>query len=239
MAISSKISTPTNPSTQAVSCLPPLGQIPLNPAKVGGCHEQDLVHGNVIRTINGDSTYKLCKSGPEGAGNSYLAIEGDEHHITNGNLDNYVVGKTIDTRVGVYNQTNISPRNDVFMHTRAEIHHEPENRQQLTQDISMASTVIEFCETQWEKHDYKISAYLAAVNLNVMSADARLYALRNYIFRTEKTSIDVKMSEITGSLGGLATEIKELKLKAAGSHIKAIAGNINAGIALNSDSPFG
>lgn len=191
-----------------------------------------LVHGDVWNQMEGNQTENILK-------NRTTIVNFDEKCAVNQNMNYYVAGKTNDTRIGVHNQTNMSPRNDIFMHTRSEIHHEKENRQQLTQDMSVVTMVIEFCATQWEKHDYKISAYLAAVNLNVMSADARIYAFRNTTFKTENTSIGVKISEITGSLGGLATEIKGLKLKAAVSHIKAIAGNINAGIALNADSPFG
>jgi hypothetical protein len=239
MAISSKISTPTNPSTQAVPCLPPLGQIPLNPAKVAGCHEQDLVHGNVIRTINGDSTYKLCKGGPEGAGNSYLAIEGDEHHITNGNLDNYVAGDTNDTRVGVHNQTNMSPRNDTFMHTRAEFHHEPENRQQLTQDNNITVKENRFWVNLWEQHGVKFTMSAATIGLTGIEAQYKTLASRTINWKMDNEPIKVKVGGTEVSLIGLATHIKGCAVKAAASHNKLIALDINGGNAVNGDSPAG
>ena len=195
--------------------------------------DASVIHGDQWNQVEGNLTENVLK-------NHKLTVTLNETHTINTNLVHRVVGTTNDTRVGVHNQTNIAPRNDEFLHTRSEIHHQPENRDQKTEDHNFMQTILEFKEKHFEWTPFKIEAKNFAFEIVApLSFEKKLFAVAGNIFAMEGTSVDVEWKEITTSLGALGTEIKGGKIKAAAAHMKAIAGNINAGIALNADSPFG
>lgn len=195
--------------------------------------EVSLVHGDEWNQMEGNLTENILK-------NLLTHITLDETRTVDQNLINRVNGTTNDTRVGVHNQTNIAPRNDEFMHTRSEIHHQPEQREQKTEDFNILNVVREVAKEIFEFQYLKIEARLAHLEFcATVNFEKKLFDVTGNVFKMEGDAIEVKMSEIKASLGALGTEIKGGKLKAAATHLKAIAGNINAGIALNADSPFG
>ncbi len=195
--------------------------------------EASLVHADEWNQIEGNLTENVLK-------NWKATITQNETHTIDGNLIHRVVGTTNDTRVDVHNQTNIAPRNDTFMHSRTEIHYQPEHREQKTVDNDVSETLREFWKEHFELNWFKTDAFLTHFEFNAMlNFEKKMFNVAGNIFSMEGQAVEVEMKEITTSLGALATEIKAGKIKAAGSHLKAIAGNINAGIALNADSPFG
>lgn len=174
------------------------------------------------------------------SGWSHLTVSGDEIHKILKNYTFRVNGTTNDTRVDVHNQTNIAPRNDCFMHTRSEIHHQPECREQKTEDNEKGNDIFKYDSKVFAWHLLMIDTFGMRFEFNTtMNFEKKLLNVGANIFVIEDRAFAVEMEEIKGSLGALATEIKAGKIKAAATHIKAIAGNINAGIALNADSPFG
>lgn len=192
-----------------------------------------LIHGNEWNQLEGNRTENILKS-------LFTHITINEVRTVDENLANKVTGTTNDTRVGVHNQTNIAPRNDTFMHTRTEIHHQPEHREQKTEDFNVLNVVREVAKEIFEFQYLKMEARLMHLEFcATVNFEKKLFDVTGNIFKMEGDAIEVKMSEIKASLGALGTEIKGGKLKAAATHLKAIAGNINAGIALNADSPFG
>lgn len=195
--------------------------------------ECSLVHGDIWNQIEQNHTRNVL-------GWRHLTVSGDEIHKILTNLVHRVNGTTNDTRVGVHNQTNIAPRNDEFMHTRTEIHHQKEHREQKTEDEEFSEKLIEFKKEHFEHNWLKMDIKELAFDIGtVMAFEKKMFAVGNKIFAMEGDAIDVEFKEIKTSLGALGSEIKAGKFKVAGTHIKAIAGNINAGIALNADSPFG
>ncbi|WP_419805282.1 hypothetical protein [Terriglobus sp.] len=155
------------------------------------------------------------------------------------NLVYVVTGTTNDHRVGVHNQTNIAPRNDEFMHTRSEIHHQKEDRQQKTEDADVAERAVEFIKDWFKEHIAAVEYHGMYVEINGMQVEGAPLAVENMTFKSEFDSFSIKADLLDDHFSGMISELKAGKLKAAGVHLKAIGGNFNAGIALNADSPFG
>ncbi len=192
-----------------------------------------LIHGDEWNQIMGNLTENVLN-------NHIFFVKLDENYTVNTNLVRRVNGTTNDTRVGVHNQTNIQPRNDIYMHTRSEVHYQPENREQKTEDHDVGKTLLEFKEKHFEYNSLKIDVKNLSFEFNwPLNFEKHLLDCNGSIFSMDGSAIEVETKEIKTSLGALGAEIKGGKVKAAATHLKAIAGNINAGIALNADSPFG
>ena len=192
-----------------------------------------LVHGDEWNQIENNRTDNIL-------GNVKDYVKGNETYTVNGNLVYRVNGTTNDTRVQQHNQINISARLDVFIHTRSEIHHQPENREQKTADNESSNNIMHADKWNLAWHAYMIDTFGIRVEGNLtINLEKKMLQVGGNIFVIEDRAFEVTMEEIKTSLGGLASEIKAGKVKAAATHIKAIAGNINAGVALNADSPFG
>lgn len=155
------------------------------------------------------------------------------------NLVYAVLGTTNDTRTGVHNQMNIAPRNDEFMHTRTEIHHQKENRVQKTEDGNVTEKVMEFVKDQFVEHTFAKEYHGVYIEVNGLQVEGSPIAVENMTFKSEFDSFSIKADLFDDHFSGMISEIKAGKLKAAGIHAKAILGNLNAGVALNADSPFG
>jgi hypothetical protein len=239
-AFNSNILTPTRSGgSPKDAILPSVGALNpgamISPAALPGTTGIDcsLVHGDLYKQITGNVTENILK-------NLALTVELNETHTIFRNLINRVNGTTNDTRVGVHNQTNIASRNDLFLHTRSETHHQPEQRDQKTEDFSITKWLLEFKEKHFEwKWLFMEFKQISLGFCWPLSFEKHFMDASGHIFKMEGDAIDVHWSEIRNSLGALASEIKACKLKAAATHLKAIAGNINAGLALNADSPFG
>ncbi|NYF78656.1 hypothetical protein [Granulicella arctica] len=192
-----------------------------------------LIHGDEWNQIEGNLTENILK-------NHKATVMINETHTVNNNLVHRVNGTTNDTRIGVHNQTNIAPRNETYAHTLSETHHQPEHREQKTEDHNFVTSLLEFKEKHYEWKTFFVE--FKQISLGFcwpLSFEKHLMDATGHIFSMEGSAIEVEMKEIKSSLGALGTEIKAGKLKAAATHLKAIGGNINAGLALNADSPFG
>jgi hypothetical protein len=218
---------------------PKLGLLSLNamtsPTALGGTNGIDcsLIHGDEWNQMEGNLTENTLKK-------HIGYVKGDETYTVNGDLVMRVNGTTHDTRVQQHNQINISARLDVFIHTRSEVHYQPECREQKTADNESDNNIWHVDKKNLAWHMFMIDIFGTRAEFNLtMNVEKKLLQVGANIFVIEDRAFEVKMEEIKTSLGGLASEIKAGKLKVAATHMKAIAGNINAGIALNGDSPFG
>lgn len=218
---------------------PPLGK--LNPramtslTALAGTNGVDacLIHADLWNQIEGNVTENILK-------NHKLTVTENEKHTITGNLTHRVVGTTNDTRVAVHNQTNIAQRNDEFMHTRTEIHHQPEKRVQKTDDIDWTERLIEFTSDIFKGEGPKMTTHWGPdVDINpIFTLEMKgITAAWKYV-EAESVRLECEFKELAVATGLVRDEIKGAVVKVAGSHLKGIGANLNAGIAANADSPF-
>jgi hypothetical protein len=194
---------------------------------VEGC----LIQGNKWQELNGQHTENVSQ-------HHLLKIGGNRQEMVVGNHAHTIVGATNNTHVGVHNSTNIAPRNDTFVHTRTEMHSEQEQQQQPTGRMEL--TTSEHTATENEKHT-KLWEYTAiGIKLEAVgtSLESKAFGIGIHGINSEAKVMHHKSEVLEAKLQGFATEVVAAKLKAAGAHAKAIAANLNAGLAANADSPF-
>ena len=190
-----------------------------------------LVHGDQWREIKGNVTVDILK-------NLTTNITLSEKHTVLQNLTNRVAGTTNDTRVGVHQQWNVSPRFDNFAHTLTENHHEK-------MVVHQPTTTWDIINTYFTRKAIAFSATGAELNAKGTKTEAigvettfKTICIENKVFVAKKDSFAIRDLDIGLHIRGAITEIKAVKLKAAGAHLKAIGANLCAGIAANLDSPF-
>lgn len=192
-----------------------------------------LIPGDEWNQLEGNLTENTLKNH---TGTVFL----NETYTVKGNLVHRVNGTTNDTRVGVHNQTNIAARNDTFMHTRAEVHHQPEHREQKTEDNEKTEKHIEVKQEHTAFNWYMLDGFGIRSEYNLtMNFEKKMLNASANIFNLESEGAKVQVGNIKAELKGLRADVHAGKLKASVSHLKAIGANINAGIAANLDSPFG
>lgn len=204
-----------------------------SPTAVAGTNGIDaiLVHGDEWREIKGNETVNILK-------NLTTTITKNEKRTVILNLVNRVVGTTNDTRIGVHHQWNVAPRFDNFAHTLTEDHHEK-------MVVHQPTTTWDLINTYFVRKTIAFSATGAEFNVKGtkteaigMEATFKTICIENKVFVAKKDSFAIKDLDIGLHIRGAITEIKAVKLKAAGAHLKAIGANLCAGIAANLDSPF-
>lgn len=159
-------------------------------------------------------------------------------HKTIGNYDCTVVGNTNDKRIGNHVSTNIAPRSDIYCHKRTEIHHQPECMHQPTSRYDSGTNHFWSFHTGWTVCWF--TGMTAAAGLNLFAVYARAvgaYA-QSSEFNLKRADTSVNWGEVNTNFHATMTDIKGLKLKAAGAHLKAMGGNLLAGVAFNTDSPW-
>ena len=188
--------------------------------------------------IQGDKWQQLVGNHTENVAIDHkLQITGNRSEQVTGNHQHTIVGTTNTTHVGVHNQTNVAPRNDTFNHVRTENHAEQEHQNQPTG--RMESTNTEKTETKeehhlkidewsviqakWEYTTFNLENKATNIAYNGISAEAKQFEHKSHLVETK--------------LQAFATETVPAKLKAAGTHAKAILANLNAGLAGNTNSP--
>jgi hypothetical protein len=190
-----------------------------------------LIQGNKWQQLNGQHTENVSQD-------HLLTILGNRQEMVAGNHTHTIVGNTNATHVGVHNHTNISPRNDTFVHTRTEMHSEQECQQQPTGRTE--STANETTSTQNEQHFQllKMEVTGTAIEATTLKTEYKQIAVDVTNMGTDFVLMEAESKGFHSNLAALATDIHGGKIKAAATHIKAIGGNLNAGIAGNADSPF-
>ena len=197
--------------------------------------------GTEVSLVHGQSWYQLQDDVTENIlGNYTFTISGSENQNIKVNLIHRVGGTTNDTRVGVHNQTNIAARNDEFMHTRTEIHHQSEHREQKTFDNEIANKVVEFL-----KEHIKVEWLVVALNpgfdseFKMTSFEGKMVTTGLTMIHAETTQIECELKELKIALGLVKEQVLATYMKAAAAHLKVIPFSGNAGAAVNADSPLG
>lgn len=193
-----------------------------------------VIHADRWYQVDGQSTETVEK-------NFTTHIHGKEERDVKLDLNNCVMGNTNDTRVGVHNQTNIAPRNDEFLHTRSEIHHQPEHRDQKTEDNDLSEKVHEFIKEHSEFNWLKTNLITGPeISVNpVFAFEYNVIASAYKNIAAETAMLECELKELKTAIQIVASDVVAVKAKAAVSHLKAIGANLNAGIAANADSPLG
>lgn len=198
-------------------------------------------NGVDVALVTGDTWFERKGNETENIkGWLHLTVSGDEVHKILGNLSHRVNGTTNDVRVKVHNQTNIAPRNDEFLHTRTEIHHQKENRVQKTEDIDWTEKLQEFKKEHYEFNWLKYTNFfgLDIYTNPVLAVEAKLMQVARKAVASENTVLECEIKEFGIALGLIADQVKATVMKAAAAHLKAIGFNGNAGVAVNGDSPL-
>ncbi len=197
--------------------------------------ETQLVHGDIWYQKEGNQIENILKSLTK-------TMSMNEIRTVKNNLINKVIGTTNDLRIAVHNCTNIAARNDEFLHTRSEIHHQAEARDQKTEDNERAKKRHEMFEKHFELNWFKLSLFYGPeINLNaILAYEAKMLAVGYKSIASEYTTLDCELKEIGTAIDIVASQVvATVKAKLAPLHAKAVGANLNAGIAANGDSPLG
>lgn len=217
---------------------PPAGSLNLkamtSPTALSGTNgaSADLIHGDLWEQIIGNDTKNVLKD-------KKLTVTGNETEMVLQNYKATVVGTTTTKFIGVYNQTNIAPRNDTFFHTRTEDHHQPEQIHQPTQQLNIQQTISEYFGhhtkfSSWYLNVIGIKMDITPiVNLGYNSLKGELGIIATKALALEKISkgMDAKFQAAT-------TKFTMTAILASMLWAKVIMFDGNAGVAANIDSPF-
>jgi len=224
--------------------LPPCGALSFGGIKavtaLSGTNGADacLITGNKWQQLNGKHTENVTMD-------HLLTIVGNRQEMVSGNHTHTIVGHTNATHVGVHNQTNVAPRNDTFVHTRTENHSEQEHQNQPTGrnevTASEHTSTHEESHTKLEEHTatgFKFEAVGMNFETQVTNVESKMVNVGFHGISAEAKLMHHKSELFEERLQAFATDVVAVKLRAAVTHAKAIAADLNAGIAANLDSPF-
>ncbi len=212
----------------------------LNPKAINTPTALGETTGTSVSLVHGDLWDQWHGSHTENIFDDYLlTINKNRTETVRGNHQHTIIGTTNTKHVGVHNHTNIAPRNDTFVHTRMEDHHQPEQKHQPT-----------------SLHDVQNS-------VTAYHAEHILHAIKEVLLILTKVQIvpilEVKHSTLKAETGGIKTQAIVMKsysnaleakfqamvTKHSVTHVlnaalwaKIILFDGNAGVAANADSPF-
>jgi hypothetical protein len=225
-------------AARADSSAPPAGQLNLKAmtsvAALSGTTGTSvaLIHGDVWDQFEGIDSKNVLKD-------QKLTVTGNRTEVILQNHQHTIVGTTNAKHIGVHNQTNIAPRNDTFVHTRSEDHHQPEQIHQPTSLINIQKAVSEY----FNKHT-KFSLWfftmvgikmdlIPIVNLAYASMEGKLgiIATKALVLEKQAKALDAKYQ-------AAVTHFTLTAVLASALWAKIIMFDGNAGVAANADSPF-
>jgi hypothetical protein len=190
------------------------------------------IHGDVWDQFEGNDTKNVLKD-------DKLTVFGNRLELIKTNHQHTIVGTTNTKHIGVHNHVNVSPRNDTYVHTRTEDHHQPEQIHQPTSLMNIQKTVTEYLEhhTKFSSWYFTMVAFNTSIypvlSLGYASMEGKLGIIATKALLLEKKSkaLDVKFQ-------GATTKFTMTAILASALWAKVIAFDGNAGIAANADSPF-
>lgn len=193
--------------------------------------ETKVIHGNVDFLVEKNMKLHVEQSFTE-------LIDQHHNNTVTGNKTQSVVGVTNQTFTGHHEQTNIATRTDHFIHQRTELHSQPELVHQPTATCEHVNEKNEDSYKLVETRKEFIEIADVAFDINaIMDLATKNREMTLCYVSAEGQAFKHEIHGIRNELGAMATEIKAGKVKAAASHAKAIAANLNAGFAANADSP--
>ncbi len=194
-----------------------------------------------VALVTGNSDYQLIGNLLEHVSmNMTLQVDGNLKGTVAGNSVTTVVGTTSDTRIGNHQHVNVAPRTDIFNHTRTELHSQPEQVKQPTERCECTSSdstenqkVFEFKYVSVELIGLLSLGMNPSLSLDIKNRDFGINFLSS-----EANVFKQEYKAFHNDLAALKADIKGGKVKAALTHAKAIGLNLNAGLAVNADSPW-
>lgn len=196
--------------------------------------------GKSVSLIHGDQWDQIHGNYTENIFDDYrLTVHGNRTETVLQNHQHTIIGTTNTKHIGVHNHTNVAPRNDTFVHTRTEDHHQPEQKHQPTTQHDVQSSVLQY----FEKHT-KFSLWyftMLGIKMEVVPGPALVYAT----FKGELGVLSAKAVVLKATTSTLDTKFQAFVAKTtatavllAAMYAKIIMFDGNAGIAANADSPF-
>lgn len=193
--------------------------------------ETMVIHANVDYLVEGNMKLHVVQSLTE-------LIDQNHTNVVTGNKTQTIVGVTNQTFTAHHEQTNIATRTDHFIHQRTELHSQPELVHQPTTTSEHVHEKNEDSFKLLESRNHFIEIADVAIDINLlMDLATKNREMTLCYVSAEGQAFKHEIHGIRNELGAMATEIKAGKVKAAASHAKAIAANLNAGFAANADSP--
>ena len=192
-----------------------------------------LIHGDSDFLLNGNLKLHVTENMTE-------LVDGSHLNTVTQNKIASVLGTTSQTFYGNHEQTNIAPRTDTFVHTRTEMHSQPEQVHQPTETNESTESQNEEKYKVFEYKKHFIEMGDANIELStLLSADIKNRDMTLAFVSAEGQAYKHEIHGIRNNIGAMCTDLHGVKVKAAVTHAKAIAANINAGFAANADSPLG
>ncbi len=191
-----------------------------------------LIHGDVWDQFEGNDTKNVL-------GDDKLTVRGNRTELIKTNHQHTIVGTTSTTHIGTHNHVNIAPRNDTYVHTRTEDHHQPEQIHQPTALVNIQKTITEYLE-----HHTKFSSWyftMVAFNTSIYPVLSLGYASMEGkvgIIATKALALEKVSKGLDVTFQGATTKFTMTAILASALWAKVIAFDGNAGVAANADSPF-
>jgi hypothetical protein len=174
-----------------------------------------LAHGDCWEQNEGDCTVNILK-------NLITTIKLNEVRTLIGDLVNKVFGTTTDTRYRVHNHTNMGPRNDTFLGTCTEEHHQPKHIHQPTSLVKIVHDVREYVDSHTTFGSYSfnlVGTTVSIIPVVNLSYTTRLGTLE--VINTDTLVLEKKSKAVEGKYQGSLTEFLTTKIQGGGAHVKS------------------
>lgn len=191
-----------------------------------------LVHGDIWDQFHGNYTENIFDD-------YRLTVHGNRTETILHNHQHTIVGTTNTKHIGVHNHTNVAPRNDTFVHTRTEDHHQPEQKHQPTTQHDVQNSVLQY----FEKHTKFSLWYFTMLGLKMeivpglalvhatLKGELGVLSTKAVVLKSTSAAMDTKFQAFVAKTTATAVLL-------AAMYAKIIMFDGNAGIAANADSPF-
>ena len=205
-----------------------------SPHALAGTHgnHAEVIIGDRWQEFTGDQTTNLH-------GSLKMHIFKNETWTVDDDLKYTISGQTVDNRVGVHHQTNTNPRFDHFIHTRTEIHDQPQVIHQPTQDTHTISNLLTFHVERHQVTGLQMTANGVKLEFDGLEATEKVWVIDRKENRWQNSPSVIQLYANYVKIRAFVTEVVPVKLNASLSHLKAVASNIAAGIRAAFSAPWG
>lgn len=190
-----------------------------------------LITGNKWQQLNGKHTENVTMD-------HLLQILGNRQELVSGNHTHMIIGNTNTTHIGTHNQTNVAPRNEVYGHKKTETHSEQEFKQQPTGQMKSINSEHKDVFLGFELYQQEKNMYGMKMEFTGLNVEGDATNVESKAINVEIPIVHHECKLLEDKLHTFATDVVAVKIRAAEAHLKAIAADLNAGLAANADSPF-
>jgi hypothetical protein len=168
-----------------------------------------------------------------------LTVTGNRTETILQNHQHTIVGSTNTKHIGVHNHVNIGPRNDTFVHTRTEDHHQPEPISQPTSQVNIQRMVRHY----FKEHTKFSSWYFSMVGIKtditpVVSLGFTTMERKLGVIGTKALVLEKHSKALDAKYQAAVTNFTLTAVLASVLWAKIITFDGNAGVAANADSPL-